>query len=309
MPGEEQALPFDLTRSQLGSQSDARPLRVIDERTATMFAMELSQLIQSPVQIKVVKSGSDKVQDYLSRLETPGCFSQLRVEALGGNALVAVERDFLFHLLERFLGGEGHPLRQSTDERVNFSVIEEKIIRKLVRLFGRAMEDAWRPLIPLKTRHLHTGTLPETVELANPEDWIIYTMFRVTVGMKPGYIQYALPASLIGAQRDRLRKGSEEDVGVGSQPWRESWLSLLNHIPVELVGELGRCKRTLEQVLRLEVGDVLRLDQPSEQPVNVSIGGLRKYHGEIMVHHGNLGIALTSVYPSQTEQSKESSHE
>lgn len=301
MPEEDQAVPFDLTRSQLGSQADVRPLRVIDERTASMFAVELSQLLQAPVQIKVVKSGSDKFQDYVKRLESPGCYSQLRVEALGGNAVVGVERAFLFHLLERLLGGDVPPSKFSTDERVSFSVIEERIIRKVVRLFGRAMEDAWRPLIPLKTRHLHTGTLPENVELTNPEDWVLYTMFRVTVGLKSGYIQYALPASLLGAQRDRLRKGSDEDSSEGGQPWRDSWATLLTQVPVDLVGELGRCKRTLAQILELQVGDVLRLDQPSEQPVNVSIYGLRKYRGEITIHHGNLGIVLKSVYPAPSE--------
>lgn len=310
MTAEAQPTPFDLTRSQLGTQSGPATLQVIDDRTSALFALELAQLLQEPVDIEVETTGASKFGDYVQSLETPGCFSQLEVEALGGHALVALDRSLLFTLLERLFGGHTPPAPPpSADQRLRFSLIEEKIIRKLVRLFGRSMEEAWRPIVPLKTRHVRIETRSQHLVIAQAPDWITYTVFRITLGGESGRLQYAMPASLLGAHRERLNSGTYEESPRREHSWTAHWSRALDEVSVEVIGELGKARRTLQEVLRFQVGDVLRLDQPADQPVVVSLRSVPKYRGEITVHHGNLAIALTSLHHVGPHPPKETPHE
>ncbi len=310
MNSEAQPILFDLTRSQLGTQSGPSTMQVIDDRTSVLFGVELAQLLQEPVDLEVDDTGASKFVEYLGTLETPGCYCQLEMEALGGHAMVGLERSLVFRLLERLLGGNGAQKAREAEDRQRFSLIEERIIRKLVRLFGRALEEAWRPIVPLKTRHGRIETRPTNLVIAQPQDWVTHTTFRITLGGESGWVQCAMPATLLGAHRKRLNLGTYEEGTRTDGSWRDPLTSLLQEVAVEVIGELGKAHRPFREVLQLQVGDVIRLDQPADQPVTVSVQRIPKYRGEITVHHGNLAVALTSLHHlSSPTPTKESHHE
>jgi flagellar motor switch protein FliM len=64
---------------------------------------------------------------------------------------------------------------------------------------------------------------------------------------------------------------------------------------VEVVAVLGHARSTVRDVLRLNVGDVIRLDEPPDAPIRVSVEGRQKLFGLPVVRHGNLAIEVIRV--------------
>jgi flagellar motor switch protein FliM len=64
---------------------------------------------------------------------------------------------------------------------------------------------------------------------------------------------------------------------------------------VEVVAVLGHARSTVREVLRLNVGDVIRLDEPPDAPIRVSVEGRQKLFGLPVVRHGNLAIEVIRV--------------
>lgn len=64
---------------------------------------------------------------------------------------------------------------------------------------------------------------------------------------------------------------------------------------VEVVAVLGHARSTVRDVLRLSVGDVIRLDEPPDAPIRVSVEGRQKLFGLPVVRHGNLAIEVIRV--------------
>jgi flagellar motor switch protein FliM len=61
------------------------------------------------------------------------------------------------------------------------------------------------------------------------------------------------------------------------------------------VAVLGHARSTVREILRLSVGDVIRLNEPPETPVKVSVEGRQKMIGLPVVRHGNLAIEVIEV--------------
>jgi flagellar motor switch protein FliM len=69
----------------------------------------------------------------------------------------------------------------------------------------------------------------------------------------------------------------------------------LAHAEVEVVAVLGHARSTVRDVLRLNVGDVIRLNEPPDAPIRVSVEGREKLFGLPVVRHGNLAIEVIKV--------------
>lgn len=69
----------------------------------------------------------------------------------------------------------------------------------------------------------------------------------------------------------------------------------LSHAEIEVVAVLGHAMSTVRDVLRLNVGDVIRLNEPQDTPIRVSVEGRQKLVGLPVVQHGNLAIEVIHV--------------
>lgn len=69
----------------------------------------------------------------------------------------------------------------------------------------------------------------------------------------------------------------------------------LSHAEIEVVAVLGHAQSTVRDVLRLNVGDVIRLNEPQDTPVRVLVEGRQKLVGMPVVRHGNLAVEVIRV--------------
>lgn len=299
---------FDLSGGTGAVHEKWPTLNLVDERTATLLGREVSRTLAEAVEVEVVGGGVRKFRDVAEELENPGCLNYLEFEALGGFGLLAVEQRLLFSLLERLFGSADAPSEGAAPElKTRFSAIEERVIRRLVVLFGRSLEEAWRPIVPLTMRHSRVETKPVNVAIARPGEWVVTTEYEVTFSGLSGRLLFAVPHSLLEGHRDRLATGQYEEQGGSRSGWERAIRRLLEGVPVDVVAELGGAQLTLGELLELKVGQVLRLDQAVSDPISVNVDRRPKYRGEIIVRHGNLAIELSAIHErAMTKQGEDS---
>ena len=72
-------------------------------------------------------------------------------------------------------------------------------------------------------------------------------------------------------------------------------LNLVLDVPVSLTIELGGCKLPMREVLALNVGSVVQLDQAADAPVELSVNGKLIARGEVVVIEERYGVKITEV--------------
>jgi flagellar motor switch protein FliM len=212
---------------------------------------------------------------------------------------------------------------------VGFLILGPRItVRVLSRRLGAAVpaadapEEETRTLLSPVDRRIARPFLVETLELFNqywskgelgieltdviskaadlPRLPQFEPMLRLplSIGVSPEQyeeLSFVLTASgLPPVSAEPAEPEPSEDAPVSSVE-RSRLAARLSHAEVEVVAILGHAQSTVREVLRLNVGDVIRLNEPPDTPVKVSVEGRQKMIGLPVVRHGNLAIEVIQV--------------
>ncbi len=83
----------------------------------------------------------------------------------------------------------------------------------------------------------------------------------------------------------------EEDSVVGN-------LDLISDIPLEVTVEIGKTKRSLNDVMNLTANSIIMLDRLAGEPVDIIVNGKPVARGEVVVIEENYGVRITEMLTS-----------
>lgn len=78
-------------------------------------------------------------------------------------------------------------------------------------------------------------------------------------------------------------------------------LDLLLDIPLQVTVELGRTKRSVQEILEMSSGSIIELDKLAGEPVDILVNNRLIANGEVVVIDENFGVRITDVL-SQRER-------
>jgi flagellar motor switch protein FliN/FliY len=70
---------------------------------------------------------------------------------------------------------------------------------------------------------------------------------------------------------------------------------LLMRVPLHVTAELGGCKLTIEEVLRLGTGSILDLNRPAGGPIDLLVNDKIVARGDIVAVGENYGVRITEL--------------
>ena len=85
-----------------------------------------------------------------------------------------------------------------------------------------------------------------------------------------------------------LEGGSQADVNPNS-------IELLKDVSLVIQAELGKTRRLVRDILRLQVGSVLELDKEAGEPVDILVNNKRIAKGEVVEIDGQYGVRITEI--------------
>lgn len=85
------------------------------------------------------------------------------------------------------------------------------------------------------------------------------------------------------------------------QPHEASNLNMLLDIPLQVTVELGRTKRSVQEILELSPGSIVELDKLAGEPVDILVNNKLIATGEVVVIEENFGVRVTDII-SQKER-------
>jgi flagellar motor switch protein FliM len=124
------------------------------------------------VLIEFVSTEMVKYNEFISAFSSPTNFSLFSMEPLVGKALLCIEPNLVFSLIDSMFGGDGKPTTRVRE----FTQIELRMINRFVGDILTKFEEAWSSVYPINMTLKKTETKPEFVQLVPPND--IYAGYR-----------------------------------------------------------------------------------------------------------------------------------
>lgn len=287
---ESEAKPYDLTAQSVMLRDQFDALDEVHDKFINLMTSDLSTSLQRSVEVKIISKEAVKFGEFLQAFSNPTGFGICSMDPLIGSALIAIEPNLVFSMIDCMFGGDGTPLAKVRE----FTIIEQRMLRRFILDVLRNVEDAWKAAYTIDIKLKKTETKPEFVHLVNPGDMMIIVVFSIKGEEFSGNLHLAIPYLMLEPIKDKLTSSYLREKDLASSFGRQL-KGLLKKTDVKIVAELGRTVQTVKDILGLDVDDVIKLNSGPEDPVVLKVESVPKYLGMPGIVKGNRAVQVTDL--------------
>lgn len=284
---------YDLTNQDHIIRGRMPTLEIIDDNFSRLFRNSLSMSLRKRIEVDSRGVQMMKFGEFLRTLPVPSSLHVFRIEPLRGYALLVLDSELVFTLLDIFLGGSGKTSFRM--EGREFTAIESRLIRKVVNMIFNDLEKAWNTVHPVSIRHVRNENNPQFVSISPPTDLVIMISFGLELEQFTGLITLCIPYSMLEPIKGKLYSGYQNDPLEIDRSTVERLLDCLKSAEVEVVVELGRGSIMVQDLLKLGVGDVLPLGNEVADLMTAKVQGAPKFLGRAGVLGGNKAFQIEEL--------------
>ena len=285
-----EAAPYNLTSQNIMLRDQFSALEEVYDKFTRLLQESVSSALQRSIFIEFVSTEMVKYQEFISAFSNPTSFNLFSMEPLIGRALLCIEPNLVFSLIDSMFGGDGKPTTRVRE----FTQIELRMITKLVYDILNQFQKAWSSVYPLKVIPKKTETKPEFVQLVPPNDTMMIIVFAIKGQEFTGNFHFAIPYLMLEPIKENLSPKylREKDL---AHTWGPQLKELLKDTFVTVIAELGKTSQTVRDLLDLQVEDVIKLKAGPEDLISISVDQVPKYKGYPGIIKGNRAVEIVKM--------------
>jgi len=291
---DAEVTPYDLTNQDRVIRGRMPTLDIIYERFIRLYRMSLSNALRKIATISIISTDLLKFGEFVNTLPIPSCMCIMRFESLHGPALLVFESKLAYALVDSFFGGTDRPYTKI--EGKEFTRIELSIMRKVMDLAIRDLEEAWAPVHKAEITFVRPEVNPQFVGVVPPSDVIISTTFEVELENASGTIALVIPYSTIEPIKNKLNASFQTESDRVDKEWTEKMEEHLRSTNVSVRVNLGTAQITVGDLVNLDVGDIIPLDQNADGELDVLVENVTKFKAFFGVSRGNRAAQITRIF-------------
>lgn len=269
---------YNFRRPDRVTKDQIRSLHFLHDRFARNVSTSLSAYMRVVTDVTILSVEQFTYSEFLMSLSDPTAFYAISMRPLEGTAALELNPSVAFTMIDRMLGGSGRGVivtRALTE-------IEQNVTDGVVKLILENLTDAWRGIVDVQFRISGRETRPQMLQVAAPNEVVVLMSFEIRIAETRGVLNVCFPATSIEAVS-----------GSFTRSWQRTRREMTATEQAALDENVGRVNVTLSagiqaaigagDFLRLQVGDIVGLEHPAGEPIEVSVNGKAKFVGAPVV--------------------------
>jgi len=248
---------FTFGSDNLELMGDYYALRLINERFARMVRGIFLPMLRLQPKINPFPPEVKTYDEYSAGLENFMSLTTSRIEELKGSMLLVMDPSFISILTNCYYGGKlaSFPLKKA-----EFTATEERIIEIVSEGIGRALENAWKDLMPISIKNVGREVNPQFATLVESTDSVIICSFVIQLpNVDSASFDVIYPLQTLKPIASLLRSRVNSDVVEDDKTWRERLQNSVLNIPLPVSAILSEPKVKVSQMVNFKKGDLLQL--------------------------------------------------
>jgi flagellar motor switch protein FliM len=291
---------YDFKRPDKFSKDQLRTLQMIHETFSRLVSTMFSGQLRSNVQIQVTSVDQISYQEFVRSIPELTILAIYNMGTLEGSAILELNPTVGYSIIDRLFGGNGvdEPdiYRELTD-------IETKVVEKVLSKVLGYLSEAWKDVAEVMPRIEQLESNPQFVQIVGPNEMVVVISFEIKIGMKAGIMNVCYPSPLIDPIVSKLSaqywfsnmKKDKTDENI------EAIRNRLKRVNVPVIARLGETSISLDELTRLQVGDVVKLDTSIEKPLDIMVGTRRKFTALPGTKGRNIAISIEEIIEEGSE--------
>ncbi|SKA72731.1 flagellar motor switch protein FliM [Clostridium sp. USBA 49] len=290
---------YNFRSPQKFSKDHIRTLELIYDNYSRIISNYLTAQIRSNVKVKIESVEQITYEEFIHSIPNPTILTIFKMPPLSGSILFETNPQFVFQIIDILLGGTGtgnYKMREFTD-------IDKNIIKLINKGLIENMKLAWEDVIEVEPEIEGLETNPALNQTMAPTEPIALITFSVEMNGINTFINICIPYLSVEKILDKLvvqywfRENNEDALKESKEKLKQR----LNVVQVGIKVVLGTKNITIDDFLKLNVGDVIPLDNRSDSPVKVLIEDTPYFYGKPGIVGKNLGVQIIDSIDKDVE--------
>ena len=284
---------YDFRRPDKFSKDQLRAIQMIHESLCRSLTTSLSTMVRSMVSVEVVAVDQLAYDEFIHSLVQPTVIGILEMYPLSGNAILEINNQLTFAIIDRLLGGKGEPLRKPRD----LTDIERTVVERVIMKILEHLEESWSTVVDIRFRFETMESNPFFVQVCPGTDMVLLVTMKIQIGEVQGIMNFCIPYFVIEPLIDKLSSqqwfsstGRKSAEGV-----QEALIARMREVSVPIALELGHTIVSLGDVIQMQAGDVVRLDGTVKDDLGLRVGNRVKFHCSPGLRKKNYAAQITEV--------------
>jgi flagellar motor switch protein FliM len=266
---------FDFRRPSKFSRDNVRAFQIVHETFARQLSTVLATSLRAIAQVTLTSVEQCTYDEYVRSLPNPSYLMILSLNPLPGAAVLQLPLPIAFTAVDRLLGGSG----DSLSPKRPLTEIESNLMRSLVERALRELEYAYETLVRVEAEIIQQEFNPSFAQIAAPSDMALAVRFEMRIGEKKGIASLCIPYTTMQPVLESLASQQLFQDRSAHDPieWAQSLEDAVSDVTVDVSVVFDTVSLSAGDVLALEVGDIVPLEHPVDQPVTVRVDGVPCY--------------------------------
>lgn len=211
------------------------------------------------------------------------------------NAVLQLSNSLTFTMIDRMLGGRG--TYQDTDR--DFTEIEINVMRGIVERFTSLMSQAWDGYVDTNPKLESIETNSRVISAADADETMIIVAMEVTVNDSKSIVSFCMSAitmdQIMKKFSAKFSSGKRAGSPTKETERKENLMSTLSQSELTVTAVLDDTMLTLRDVLNLQVNDIIPLNQPITDNVQLKVGSTCWFDGKLGTLNGKKAFRIDNI--------------
>lgn len=283
-------IPFDFRRPDRISKTQLRAIHQLHDSFAKTLGASLSTWLRTSAIVNLVSVEQLSYSEFLECVSSPTCLVSLGMRPYDGNAILEINSALIFPLIEILLGGNGKIPFAAQREMTE---IEQAVLDGFFEVVLRDLGETWKPVARLDFTVEKIEAESQMLQVMAPTEAVVAVAIEIRIGEAVGMMNIAMPSLNVRMMRQRFEQQWQTRKGLPTVPDQTRVMNLITQS--ELPGEavLTGPHLQLRDLIDISEGDVLSLEYPVAEAVDLLVGGKRKFRGAIVNSSNRAAFRVT----------------
>jgi flagellar motor switch protein FliM len=275
---EKRVKVYDFRRALRFSKDQIRSLTRIHENFARLLTTYFSAQLRTYVHINVASADQIPYEEFIRSIPKMTILNVFDVSPLEGRVLMEVNPNIAYAMMDRMLGGRG----ASHNKIENLTEIETKIMSNMFEKAFENFREAWSSISDIDPQLTEFEVNPQFLQMVSPNETVVVISLSTTIGEASGMINMCIPHVVLEPIIPKLsvKYWMQTDKKEGLPIEFEMLQKEIHKADVLISAEIGSTEISIQDFLMLDMGDVIELNQPINQPLLIKVGDIPKFSGQ-----------------------------
>ena len=295
-PQEKKYRKYDFSSPRKFTKDRLKMLNSIFDNYSRVLTTRINGLVHATCEISVESVEEQRYFEFSNALSDSAVLTTahliLKEEMEDTPVLFYASAPIMVSMMDRMTGGNGDV--DSLPDEYTYTELDLKLFEVLMKDFISMMGVTWENYIQLEFEFGRVENNPTLVQLIGLEETVVLIDMKVAFSNVEGSISVVLPEAVLSEIFTQINAGTASKRS--SEDNSEEIFDNLRESTLEIRAELARTTLRLDDVYRLNVGDVIDLNQKKDSTLNLYVGGQRWFNGLMGVSDKKLAVKIKEVY-------------